>query len=230
MERIKSGIAGLDEIMGGGIPKKQLTLITGTSGAGKTILSAQFIYKGVVESGDNGVYLSFEEDPESMKENLKSFGWDFDNKSLKEKVTFIKYDPYRVEDALDVLESAIREIKAKRVVIDSVSALGLHVRDKTELRRMIFNLASTLRKLETTVVMTSEIVPGTKGLSRYGVEEFVADGVIVLYYERISSVFSRAIQVWKMRGSAHSERLHPYIISSHGITVNANEDAFLRED
>jgi len=229
MDRVKSGVPGLDEIMNGGIPRNQLVLLTGTSGTGKTIFSAQYIFSGVTKFKENGVYLSFEEPVESIKENAKTFGWDFDKIEKEGKFAFIKYDPYRIEDVFDILESNIRDIKAKRVVIDSISALGLHIRDKAELRNMIFNLALSLRKLNSTVILVSEIVPGTRGLSRYGVEEFVADSVIVLYYERISSVFSRAIQVWKLRGSMHSEKLHPYKIDTNGITINPHEDAYIKE-
>jgi KaiC/GvpD/RAD55 family RecA-like ATPase len=229
MDRIRTGIKGLDEIMHGGIPQNQLMLLTGTSGTGKTILCSQYIYKGVKDYNENGVYLSFEEPVDTIRENAKSFGWDFDAIEKAGKFAFIKYDPYRIEDVFDILESTIREVKASRVVIDSISALGLHIRDSAELRRMIFNMSLILRRLNCTVIMVSEIVPGTKGLSRYGVEEFVADSVIVLHYERVSSVFSRAIQVWKLRGSSHSERMHPYKIGSNGIIINPHEEAFIKD-
>jgi KaiC/GvpD/RAD55 family RecA-like ATPase len=228
MEKIKSGIPGLDEIMNGGIPKNQLTLLTGTSGTGKTILCSQYVYDGAKKFNEPGVYLSFEEPIRSIKENAKTFGWDFKELEKAKKFSFLRYDPYHIEDVFDLLESEIRMLNASRVVIDSISALGLHIKDKTELRRMIFNLSTILRKLDCTVMMTSEIVPGSTGISRYGVEEFVADSVIVLYYERVQSTFLRAIQVWKLRGSDHSKKLHPYKIDSNGITVYPTEEAFIK--
>lgn len=228
MERIKSGIPGLDEIMGGGIPKNQLVLITGTSGTGKTIMCNQFSYMGTKKYKDNAVYLSFEEPIEYMRENIRSFGWQFEELEKQNRFSFIRYDPYRIEDVIDMLESTVREMKATRVVIDSISALGLYVKDKAELRKMIFDISFTLRKLNCTAFIVSEIVHGSPGLSRYGVEEFVADSVVVMYYERIESEFSRAIQVWKLRGSAHSEKLHPYKIDAKGITVFPEEEAFIR--
>ncbi len=228
MEKVKTGIPGMDKIMGGGIPKTQLSLITGTSGTGKTTFCCQFMHEGIKRFNDRGVYLSFEEPAASIKENTREFGWDFDVLEKSGKFSFIKYDPYHIEEVFDILESSIREIKATRVVVDSISALGLHVKDDSELRRMIFDLSMILRKLNCTSVLVSEIVPGSRGISRYGVEEFVADNVVVLYYERLKSTFSRAIQVWKVRGSIHSEKLHPYRIGKGGVTVYPDEEAFIR--
>lgn len=229
IERIKTGIRGLDEIMKGGIPKGQLVLLSGTCGTGKTTFCSHYVYNGLTKFKENGIYLSFEELPENIKANVRQFGIDFEPFEKSGKFSFIKYDPYHVEEVFDILESTVKDMKAQRVVIDSVSALGIHVRDKAELRRMIFNLSSTLRKLGCTALLVSEIVPGTKGISRYGVEEFVTDSVIVLYYERSEFAFTRAIQVWKMSGSNHSQKLHPYKITKKGIVVQHESEAFMRK-
>ncbi|RLI98555.1 MAG: KaiC domain-containing protein [Candidatus Aenigmatarchaeota archaeon] len=229
MERVKSGVPGLDEILNGGVPKNQLILITGTSGTGKTILGTQFLYSGAKDFNENSVFLSFEEPSDLIKENCKQFGWNIDSLEKQGKFAFIRYDPYRIEDVFDILESTIREVGASRVLIDSISALGLYVRDKTELRSMIYNLSRILRKLNCTAMIVSEIVHGTEPrISRYGVEEFVSDSVIVMYYERIDSVFNRAMQVWKLRGSSHSQKLHPYNISKKGIFVDHLSEAFIK--
>ncbi|MFH1338042.1 MAG: ATPase domain-containing protein, partial [Nanoarchaeota archaeon] len=158
VERIRTGIPGLDEIMHGGIPKNQIILLAGTSGTGKTTICTQYCYQGAKLYNENAVFLSLEEPAEFIKNNAKLFGWDFKELEKKGKVAFIKYDPYRIEDVFDILDSKIREIKAKRVVVDSVSALGLYVRDEAELRSMIFNLSTTLRKLNCTALLVSEIV------------------------------------------------------------------------
>jgi len=229
IEKIKTGIAGLDRITNGGLPKHQLTLLTGTTGTGKTTLCTQFIWNGVKQFKENGVYLSFEDPEEYIKEGALEFGWDLAALERARKFSFIRYDPYRISDVMDILESTIREIGATRVVIDSISALGLYVKDRAELRRMIFDIAATLRRLECTPILVSEMVYGNPGISRYGVEEFVADSVIVLYYERVHSAFTRAIQVWKLRSSAHSEKLHPYTITDKGIVVYPEEEAFIRK-
>ncbi len=227
-ERVKTGIKGLDEIMNGGIPKGQLVLVSGTCGTGKTTLCSQYIYNGLTKFRENGIYLSFEELPENIKANVRQFGLNFEPFEKAGKFSFIKYDPYHVEEVFDILESSVSRTGAQRVVIDSVSALGIHVRDKAELRRMIFNLSSTLRKLGCTALLVSEIVPGSKGISRYGVEEFVTDSVIVMYYERNEFTFNRVIQIWKMSGSDHSKKLHPYKITGKGIVVQHESEAFMR--
>ncbi|MBI4021698.1 MAG: AAA family ATPase [Candidatus Aenigmarchaeota archaeon] len=229
MDRVKTGITGLDDILSGGIPRNQVMLLTGTAGTGKTIFCSQFIHAGLKAHKEPGVYLTFEEPAEYIKENVKEFGFDFSPYEKAGTFAFIKYDPYRAEDVLEALESTIREVGAKRVVIDSVSALALHIRDEEELRRIVFNMSVMLRKLKCTAILVSEIVAGSHGISRYGVEEFVSDSVVVLYYERHQSTFSRALQVWKLRGSTHSKKLHPYEVGDHGITVNPYEEAFVKD-
>lgn len=228
MDRIKTGIEGFDEIVKGGIPKGQIVLLSGAPGTGKTTICAQYVWEGLKKYNENGVFVSFEENAKSIRETYKGFGYDFNQYERLGKFAFLKYDPYHIEEVFDLLESSIRDIGAKRVVIDSISALGLHVRDKAELRRMIFNLSTILKKLECTSVMVSEIVPGSKGISRHGVEEFVADSVVVLYYERNNLVFNRAIQIWKITGSDHSKKLHPYKITGKGIVIRPEEEAYLK--
>ncbi len=224
-ERVKSGIPGLDKIIGGGIPSGQVMLLTGTAGTGKTTLCSQFIYSGIKNHKENGVYLSLEDPVNLIKQHSKAHGWDLEPYEKAGRFAFIKYDPYHIEDILEMLESSIREVKARRVVVDSVSALGLHIKDSAELRRMIFGLSLVLRRLGCTSILCSEMVHGKPGISRYGVEEFVADSVVVLYYKRVQSTFNRAIQVWKVAGSSHSDKLHPYIISKKGIAVSPDEEA-----
>lgn len=224
IEKIKTGIPGLDSITKGGLPKNELVLLTGTTGTGKTVLSTQYIYNGA-KAGERGIYLSFEEPEEYLRRSASVFGWNIPALEKKGLFSFLRYDPYRIGDVLDLLESEIRGTGAKRVVIDSISALGLYVRHDVELRRMIFDIAFTLRKLDCTTMITSEMVHGKPGISRYGVEEFVADSVLVLYYERARNVaaFNRAIQVWKLRGSPHSEKLHPYSITGNGMEISEEE-------
>ncbi len=218
-ERVKTGLPGLDNIISGGFPRNSVTLLTGTCGSGKTIFSCQFIYEGLSKYNENAIYMTFEESPESIKENMKCFGMDFSDFERKEKVAFIKYDPYKMDDIIDVLEGEIKRIKAKRVVIDSISAMGIYIRDLAEIRRLIFNLIELLHRLGCTSILISEMLTDQKGLSRFGVEEFLADNVIVLYYNRIDSSYSRFISIWKMRNSDHTTKILPYKMTKKGIRI-----------
>lgn len=227
-ERVQTGIEGMDELMHGGLKPGSLTLLTGTTGTGKTIFSTQFIYNGALKYNQPGVYVSFEEPAENIKKDSLDFGIDFSKLEKMNKVLFVRYDPYHIEDVYELIETNIKKIGAQRVVIDSISALGLYVRDIPELRRMIFNISLLLRKMNCTSILTSEILPLQKSLSRFGVEEFVTDGIIVLYYLRADSQFSRSLTVWKMRGSQHSNKLHPYSITNKGVVVYPKEEAFVK--
>lgn len=227
-ERVKTGVPGLDDLIDGGLIPKNLMLLTGTAGTGKTTISSQFIYEGAKKYGENGVYVTFEEPVESIKSSCLNYGMDFAELEEQNKVAFVKYDPFHIEDIYELIETNIKRIDAKRVVIDSISALGLYVKETPEIRRMIFNIAFLLRRLNCTAILISEILPMQESLSRFGVEEFVTDGVIVLYYTRTGSQFSRAVTVWKMRSSSHSSKLHPYKITEKGVVVYPKEDAIVK--
>jgi len=227
-KRIPVGIEGVDELLAGGLLPGTLTLLTGTTGTGKTIFGTQFIYEGIKKYNQPGLYVTFEEPVENIKENSTNFGWNFSEYEKQGKVLFIRYDPFHVEDIFSLIETNVKKIKAQRVVIDSVSALGLYLRDAPEVRRMVFNISWLLRKLNCTSILVSEILPLQKSLSRFGVEEFVTDGIIVLYYLRSQSQYSRSMTVWKLRGSEHSTKLHPYKITEKGIRVYPKEEAFVK--
>ena len=226
MERVSSGIPGLDELIEGGFPKGSVILLSGTCGTGKTLSSLQFLWYGV-QHGENGVYITFEEPVEQVKSNAKQFGWDFETAEKQGKIIMLRYDPFHVEEVIDIIVSSVRKINAKRLVIDSISALGMYIRDPTEVRRSIYLLVSNIYKLGCTTILTSEILPNQSELSRFGVEEFLADGVIVYYYTRISTYFARALTIWKMRYTNHSQRIHPYKITEKGIVVFPHEESAL---
>jgi KaiC/GvpD/RAD55 family RecA-like ATPase len=225
--KLQIGISGIDELIEGGLNPGAVVLLTGTTGTGKTIFGLQYLYNGA-KRGEPAVYVSFEEPVENIKINAKKLGFDFERLEKDNKILFVRYDPFHAEDVYDLIETNIKKIGAKRVVIDSISALGLYVRDSAEIRRMIFNISLLLRKLNCTTIITSEILPLQNSLSRFGVEEFVSDGIIVLYYLRSESQFARSLTIWKMRGSNHSKKLHPYDITAHGIVVYPKEEAFVQ--
>src|SRR3989338_8603239 len=216
MNKIPSGVSGLDEILGGGIPERYTILLTGTCGSGKTVMGLQYL----LSSNDPGIYVSFEEEEDGIRETGKAFGFDIVRRESTGKFHILKYDPFRLEDILEVIENNIREIGAKLVVFDSVAALGIYLKDSSELRRMILQIDRIMKKNKCTTVIISEIVPGSSSLSRFGVEEFVSDGVIVLDNINVKGEYKRAVTVWKLRGVNHSRRMHPYNITSRGIIID----------
>ncbi len=213
MEKISSGIPGLDEALGGGIPVGSTILLSGTCGTGKSTLGLQFLLQ------EPGIYVSFEEELDSIREYMAHLGWDFKRLENSGSLRLLQYDPFRLEDILEVIQNNIREMKAKRVVFDSISALGVYMKDVAELRRMILQTGRIMRKNRCTTMLISEILPNTRALSRFGIEEFVSDGVVLLDNVAVGDEFKRLLTVWKMRGMNHSKKLHPYSITGKGITV-----------
>src|SRR3989338_3385592 len=140
MEKTSSGIPGLDEVLGGGIPVGSTVLLSGTCGTGKSTLGLQFLMQ------EPGIYVSFEEELDSIREYMANFGWDFKKLENSGMLRLLQYDPFRLEDILEVIQNNIREMKAKRVVFDSISALGVYMKDIAELRRMILQTGRIMRK------------------------------------------------------------------------------------
>ncbi len=217
MERIKSGVPGFDALVQGGIPQNDLVLLSGTCGTGKTVFGLQFMC--FAPPAEKGIYISFEEDIEKIKETARSFKWDVDDRVKSGKLRFVKYDPFKLEDIFEIVENNIREMNASRIVIDSVSSIGLYVKDAPELRRMIMMISAMLRNNECTSMLISETLPNSKSLSRFGVEEFITDGVIRLERYLVSGSYRSGVSILKMRSTDHSKNIHPYKISEKGFEV-----------
>lgn len=218
-ERMETGIPGLDKLMEGGLIKGSATLVTGGAGAGKTILCSQFIMHGL-QKGETCLYMTLEEPPQDIKEDVRSFGWEFDD-FVRKKQLFIEYkDPFEMTDIVTPLIERIKKNKIQRVVIDSTSLLGLYFKDTSEIRKQIYKLVMALKSTETTSILTSEI-PDETGhkLSRFGVEEFVVDGVIVLSFLNVGGSAFFNLQVRKMRRTNHKKETYPYDITNAGIKI-----------
>jgi len=228
IEKIKTYITGLDEILNGGIPKGNEVLIAGPTGSGKTILSIEFLYNGALK-GEKGLYISFEEDEKAIIRNTAELGLDISKQLDNNIIRIIKYDPYRFENLTDLLSMNIKETGATRVVIDSITAINLYIQDAKDIRKILVDIQTILRDNNCTAFLISEIPSeNSKMISRFGVEEFVSDGIIILYYTHVSSEFSRSVLVWKMRGSTHSRKIHPFKISKEGIVIYPREEALIK--
>ncbi|TWO72760.1 circadian clock protein KaiC [Caenimonas sedimenti] len=227
IEKAPTGIAGLDEITQGGLPRGRPTLVCGAAGCGKTMLGAEFIVRGATDFGENGVFMMFEENAQELADNLRSLGFDIDKLVREKKVAidFVHVERSEIEEtgAYDLdglfirLGHAIDQVNAKRVVLDTVEALFAGIPNHAILRSELRRLFRWLKERGMTAVITGERGEGT--LTRYGLEEYVADCVILLDHRIADQVSTRWLRVVKYRGSAHGTNEYPFLIGSHGLSV-----------
>jgi len=227
LPKAATGIAGLDELTEGGLPRGRPTLLTGGAGCGKTMLAAEFLVHGAVRYGEPGVFLSFEETAEELTQNMRSLGFDLDELQRRRLLAldFVRVErseiqetgEYDLEGLFIRLGHAIDAVKARRVVLDTVEALFAGVPNHAILRAELRRLFRWLKVRGVTAIVTGE--RGEATLTRYGLEEYVADCVIVLDHRILDQVSTRRLRVVKYRGSAHGTNEYPFLIGSRGISV-----------
>ena len=227
LQKTPTGINGLDEITGGGLPTGRPTLICGGAGAGKTLFSIEFIVRGAVDMGEPGVIVSFEEKAEDLEKNVSSLG--FDLKKLQNdglvKIDHVHIERSEIEetgeydlDGLFIrLGYAIDSIKAKRVMLDTIENLFGGLNNEGILRAELRRLFTWLRDKGVTTIITGE--KGDGMLTRHGLEEYVSDCVILLDHRVINQISTRRLRVVKYRGSTHGTNEYPFLIDENGISV-----------
>ncbi len=226
VERIPTGIEGFDDLVEGGIPEKSIVLLTGTTGTGKSIFSMEFLIEGALR-GEPGVYISLQESMQETINQMRFFGWPVDRLIDEGKIIIIQPELYNFNALLTAIEDAIDKVQAKRLVIDSVSIIGMYFEDQFKIRKSLLELGQLLKKLGCTTLAISEVGEGKVELSPYGVEEFVSDGVIILYFIKKGNMFLRAVAVRKLRSTNHSTKIHPIEIKRPGgIIVYPSEEVF----
>jgi circadian clock protein KaiC len=225
-ERVESGIIGLDNLIEGGFVKNSVCLIAGQTGTGKTIFGLQYLLHGL-RIGESCVYLSLEESVEDILSDVEKFGWkDEFKKYISQNKFIIHYQPpSSIEEIRQITSSLIRKINAKRFVLDSLSVATMGWKESSldigKLRTSIFNYILELKRSGATSLLIVEIPEGeTKSLSRFGFEEFIADGVIVLHYLTYAARgISRSLVIRKMRRTAHGNDVYPFEIGKNGIRL-----------
>jgi KaiC/GvpD/RAD55 family RecA-like ATPase len=221
--RITSGIPGLDPLIEGGFLENSVNLVTGETGTGKTTFCLQFLWEGL-QKGETGVYITLEQSPEDIKADAAHFGWNFDAYEKKGLCRVIYHDPAQVNNLGTVIVDEIKTLKAKRLIVDSTSLIGLSLENKSQVRKMLVNIINVIKRTGCTALLISEIEEESKGLSRYGVEEFVVDGVIVLnYLEYATGDLNRSLIIRKMRRTAHGADIYPTEITRKGVIVKKVE-------
>ncbi|GAA3964485.1 circadian clock protein KaiC [Mucilaginibacter dorajii] len=228
LPKTPTGITGLDEITGGGLPKGRPSLICGEAGCGKTLMSLEFIIRGAMEFHEPGVFMAFEEKAEELTQNVASLGFDL-NKLQQEKLVKIDHvhidrseieetGEYDLEGLFIRLGYAIDSIGAKRVVLDTLENLFSGLSDTAILRAELRRLFNFLKEKGVTAIITGEKGDGSS-LTRQGLEEYVSDCVILLDHRVINQISTRRLRVVKYRGSQHGTNEYPFLIDEEGISV-----------
>lgn len=241
LNRVQTGIPGLDNLMEGGLPEGRAFLVVGSTGTGKTIFCLQFLYNGATKFNEPGVYVTMDERPELIRQDCMRFGWDLrkleqenllqiiDGTSGKigmpsEEEFSLPATGFDLNKLMLEVMRAVKKTGAKRVIIDSVPALGFNFENESEVRKAVLKVSYMLSRIGVTSIMVSEVEEGAKGFGRYGVEEYVVDGVIVMHYMGIGTQSNRTLHIRKMRSTKHSEDLHPLEITEKGLIVHNIEE------
>lgn len=216
-KRITTGIKSLDKLTNGGFLEDAVILISGSAGAGKSIFGMQFLKAGA-DRKEKVLYISTEENVENIERGFGIFGWNL--KKLGIEVLSMPPDQLE-EDWVSVLNTKIDKGNIKRVVIDSISLIGLYYKDEYSVRRYLYRLISSLKKRKVCTLLVSEIPEGEKRFSRTGVAEFVADGVILLEFLGTGGRYQRGLSIKKMRWTDHDQDIHPYkIVKGKGLVFS----------
>ncbi len=227
IEKSSTGIRGLDEITGGGLPTSRSTLVCGGTGCGKTLLAVQFLVHGATVCGEPGVLMTFEETRDELTENVSSLGFDLnaliarklllvDNVQV-ERYEFDETGEYNLNSLFLRLGDAIDTIKAKRVVLDTIEVLFTRLSNQAAVREYLHGLFRWLKRKGVTVVITGERGEGT--LTRFGLEEYVSDCVISIDHRVQDQVTTRRLRVVKYRGAIHGTNEYPFLIDKDGISI-----------
>ncbi len=226
MERVKTGIPGLDEMLGGGFLPQTANLVEGAPGTGKTTLGMQFIYHGIVACGEPGLILTFEEFPQQYYRDAASFGWDFRRMEREGRLRVVMTSPEVSKADLEQvggrIERLTREIGARRILVDSLSHFERLSEDPAHLRGIVYGFINSLKRENLTAVLTREnvaLLGETEGADEGFA--FMVDAYVLLRYVEIESAMRKALLVLKMRGSNHDKGIRQFGITSRGVEVRA---------
>lgn len=230
IEKIATGIPGFDIVAQGGLPVSRATLIAGTAGSGKTVFVTHFLAAGIEHFGEGAVLITFEDSPADIRQNMLSFGWDIAGWEKESKWAFVDVSPAPNEEAevvgsydlgglLSRIEHAVRKTKAKRVALDSLNALFVKFADRALIRSELFRITNALKSMGVTVLFTAERTEDYGAITQFGIEEFVADNVIILRNILTDERRRRTIEILKFRGTTHERGETPFTVTEHGIII-----------
>ena len=224
-------IPGFDQIARGGLPLGRTTVVSGTAGCGKTVFASQFLVQGIRHDNEPGVFVTFEESPEDIRRNVKGFGWDIAELERQGKWAFVdgSRDPddhtefagaYDLGALIARIMRAIEKISATRVALDSLGAVFSQFSDTSVVRNEMFRIAVDLKRKGVTAVMTAERTAEYGEIARYGIEEFVADNVIIMRNVLEEEKRRRTLEILKFRGTSHQKGEYPFtILPDRGLVI-----------
>ncbi len=239
LPRVSTGIKGLDQVLGGGYPKERTILFAGPAGSGKSTSGLAFLVDGILREDEPGIYVSFDESLENVRmDAYSSYGWDLRQMEREGRLAMVDGFSKRagvessekyvialdIDEMLTYVINLIDNIGAERVVIDSITAVALGLDDEVTRRKEILKLSAVLSSLTCTTLLISEMRQG-EDISRFGVEEFVSQGVIVVKYMH-EKTGRRSLQIRKMRGIKHSMKEMPFLLSDEGLAVYPDEELY----
>jgi len=220
-ERVPTGIEGLDTLIEEGFIKGDVILVAGGSGSGKTIFATQFIYGGATQYGENGVYVTFEEDAKTLKRNMLRFGFDLEKLEHEGAIRVLDLEALKGEGLSATIQhilSTLDEIDGKRLVIDSLTAFFTACTEKFEYRTLMHLIYKMLKTRGCTTIMTCSVPAGSNTLG-LGIEEFVADSVIFLENVVDGLELKTRLLIRKMRGTDHSKKYHNVMVTNKGLQI-----------
>ena len=232
MELLKTGIQGLDEMLGGGIPQGHIVAVLGPPGTGKSTFALQFIHAGLKDN-ENCVYLSLEESEVNVIKTATVFNLDLRPYINDKKLALIHLSTPNLKAAIDRVENDLPELfklfHVKRLAIDSITLYEMIHDSESKRRDHLFNFSEIIKEAGITAIMTSEVSKDNPYYSRYGLIEYIADGVIILRQAREEDMGAviTVIEVSKMRHIDHSKEIKPYNITTNGIEVHSGSKVFL---
>src|SRR3989442_2191029 len=227
---VVTGIDGLDELLGGGVPRAHTVTVLGSFGTGKTTFGIQFLVQGLINQ-ERGIFISLEEDADSIVASAAGFGWDLATPLKEKRLAIVKLEPADAKTTVMKVRSElpkfIKDFGADRVVVDSVSLLNMMFPDEVERRARLFSLSQQIKSTGATAIFTAETKDDNPRAARDGLAEYISDGVISLQSrEKESGDVQLAMQVMKMRRLKHSRAVKPYTIDDDGLNVHADVEVF----
>lgn len=231
IEKLATGISGFDFIAKGGLPRGRMTLLIGAAGSAKTVFATQFISHGIRDKKESGVFVTFEESPADLKRNMLALGWNLEAWEKEGRLAFVDVTPqpsvetsvsgqFDLEALITRISHAVKKVNATRIVLDSLGTLFTQFSHAEQVRHEIFRLTTRLKQLGVTGIITSERPEGTATISRFGVEEFVSDNVVVMRNTLEEEKRRRTVEILKFRGTDHQKGEFPFsIVDKEGVVV-----------